>query len=152
MIKTNAEPIESGNPWRLYFIGDEKNPFASEFMQSIKDLPSSEDKQSASRGLEMLIKHAANGAQLRECYDKKTCHEAFSFTHKGIEHKIWRIRKNDVRIYFYYVEGMILLLPRVGEKREDSLTEAQKAEIAAPVKIFLDSGDKIQFKECDDEQ
>lgn len=151
MLKEGADPVEDENPWRLYFIGDEKNPTASEFMQSIKAL-SKDDKRSAGLGLEMLIKYAATGMRIDECYDKKACHPAFTFTHKGVEHKIWRIRKHDVRIYFYYVDGQVLFLPRIGEKREDKLTEAQKNEIAAPVKKYLDSGSKVQFKEWNDEQ
>lgn len=150
MLKESAEPVEAENPWQLCFIGDQKNPTASAFMQSIKAL-SGGDRRSAALGLEMLIKYAATGLPLDECYEKKACHPAFTFKYKGAEHKIWRIRKHEVRIYFYYVGGQVLLLPRVGEKREDKLTTAQKNEISAQVKEYLDANNKVQFKEWNDE-
>jgi hypothetical protein len=150
MLDTDAaEPEGCEGAWRLYFVGPADDPRTATFFADIEDLDHA-DKASARKGLIKMVKHAAEGHEPKSAYPTK-CHEAFKFKHEGKRYTVWRIRANDVRIYFYYCAGKILLLPHVGEKREDKLTEEQKAFIAKPIKSFLDAltTGRIRYEEYD---
>jgi hypothetical protein len=148
-LKNVAEPVGCPEAWRLYFLGPADKPAAAELFQGIARLDF-KDKRSAFSGLNKLMQHASEGRDPKAAYPAKSkCHEAFKFKHDHQQYTVWRIRENDVRIYFYYCAGKILLLPHIGEKREDKLTQAQKDHIAKPIKEYLDAEAKrsIHYEE-----
>lgn len=86
-----------------------------------------------------LIQIAATGQPVAEFYDEKQCHKTHSFKYKGKVRDVWRVRKNDVRVTFYYGRDKLILLTHAFEKRTDKLTEAQERELEGAVKAFIDA-------------
>lgn len=148
-LKDVAEPVGSPEAWRLYFPGPTDAPATAGLFQGIAGLDF-KDRRSAFNGLKKLLQHAYEGRDPKAAYPAKSkCHEAFTFKHSHQEYTVWRIRENNVRIYFFYCAGKVLLLPHIGEKREQKLTSGQKDQIAKPIKEFLDAEAKrsIHYEE-----
>lgn len=91
-------------------------------------------QQKAAEAVFYLVKLAQVGTPLAGLLDGKALHEAHSF-HSQVSkrtEKIWRYRRGDIRVLFYYGDGKIVLLTGVLVKLEDKfskrdLTEAEKA-------------------------
>lgn len=139
--------MDNAKTWRLYFIGQSDSPEKSLIFNGIKGMER-KDKISAFAGLIKLLKHSADGRSPEVAYPTK-CHEAFNFKYDGKLHKVWRIRDQEVRIYFYYCSEKIILLPHIGEKREDKLTKGQQGFIEKQIKLYIDakSSGKVHYEE-----
>ena len=121
----------------------DEDPRDAAIVAWVKSLSPQERKVFRS-GMGTILKVANSGRQLETHYDEKQCHEAHSFSYKGNQHTIWRIRQGDLRILFFYGTDQIILLVYVFPKHTDKLTAAQKLNAETIVKSYLDAK-KIQF-------
>lgn len=104
-----------------------------------------EDGKAALSALSKLIKVAGTGQPIENFYDKKQSHSLHEFVYKGRNRVIWRIRKNNVRIAFYYAEGKIIFLADVFAKRKNKLTKGEKKQLEDEVKAYIDAEDGQQW-------
>jgi len=88
--------------------------------------------------LAKLVQVAALGEPLEVHYDKKQCHPLHRFHHAGKDRVVWRIRKNSIRLPFYYGEGRLIFLTGALVKRKDKLTPAERASLEKQVKKYID--------------
>jgi len=107
----------------------------------IKDLQAMADRRdlrAVLQALAKLVQVAALGEPLEVHYDKKQCHPLHRFHHAGKDRVVWRIRKNSIRLPFYYGEGRLIFLTGVLVKRKDKLTSAERASLEKQVKKYID--------------
>lgn len=92
------------------------------------------DRIPAFKSLAYFVQIAQNGPPLTQHLDKKQVHEAHEFVSpvSGKAEKVWRYRRGDIRILFYYGNDSVLLLADVVAKRSDRLEPAvlNRAELA----------------------
>jgi mRNA-degrading endonuclease RelE of RelBE toxin-antitoxin system len=89
--------------------------------------------------IDKLLQVAASGQPVAEFYDEKQCHKTHSFDYKGRARDVWRVRKGDVRVTFYYGQDKLILLTHAFAKHKDKLTKAQEKELERAVKAFVDA-------------
>jgi len=109
------------------------------------------DRKAFVRGLTTLLKLANSGRPLESHYDEKKCHKTASFSYKGSERAIWRIRNNDIRLLFFYGEQGVVLLIDSFPKHKAKLTEAQESNAIAVVRDYLDARNIEYVEDIDDE-
>lgn len=90
-------------------------------------------------GMSMILKLANAGRKFESHYDQKKCHETHTFSYKGKEHVLWRIRNSDVRLLFFYGNDQVILLVDSFPKHTDKLTKAQKSHAETLIKAYLDA-------------
>ena len=92
------------------------------------------DQAAGFKSLAYFVQIAQNGPPLTQHLDKKQVHEAHEFVSvvSGKVEKVWRYRRGDIRILFYYGNDRILLLVDLLTKRSDKLEPAvlKQAELA----------------------
>jgi mRNA-degrading endonuclease RelE of RelBE toxin-antitoxin system len=71
-----------------------------------------------------LVKLAQAGQPLSDMLDGKALHEAHSFHSpvSGRMEKIWRYRRAQIRVLFYYADGKVVFLTGVLVKLEDKFS------------------------------
>lgn len=109
------------------------------------------DRKAFIRGLTTLLKLANGGRPLESHYDEKKCHKTITFSHKGVDRIVWRIRNNDIRLLFFYGEQGVVVLIDSFPKHKDKLTKAQESNAIAAVKGYLDAK-KIEYVEDPDDE
>ncbi len=84
------------------------------------------DRVPAVKSLAYFVQIAQNGPPLTQHLDKKQVHEAHEFVSpvSGKREKVWRYRRGDIRILFYYGSDSVLLLADVVAKRSDRMEPA----------------------------
>lgn len=84
------------------------------------------DRAPAFKSLAYFVQIAQNGPPLTQHLDKKQVHEAHEFASpiSGKTEKVWRYRRGDIRILFYYADDSVLLLTDLLAKRADKLEQA----------------------------
>jgi len=92
-------------------------------------------------GLAHLVKVAQSGLPLTASFDSKALHEthAFTSTVSGQTEKIWRYRRGDIRILFYYAQDRVVLLSGVLIKLKDKLSNAEKLAAEKAVDRYLEA-------------
>jgi mRNA-degrading endonuclease RelE of RelBE toxin-antitoxin system len=92
------------------------------------------DRAAGFKSLAYFVQIAQNGPPLTQHLDKKQVHEAHEFVSdvSGKVEKVWRYRRGDIRILFYYGHDRVLLLTDLLAKRSDKLepTVLKRAELA----------------------
>lgn len=108
---------------------------------SIQSLRSKQDRNVAVKGLEHFVKVAQSGPPFTRSFDEKTLHEAHVYTShvSGQLEKIWRYRRGDIRILFYYAEDRVVLLCDALAKRKDKLSEAEQKVAEKAVDAYLEA-------------
>ncbi|MCP3722377.1 type II toxin-antitoxin system RelE/ParE family toxin [Paraburkholderia sp. CNPSo 3272] len=96
-------------------------------------------RKAAVLAIDKLIQVAASGLPVAEFYDEKSCHKTHSFDYKGKTRDIWRVRKSDVRVTFFYGHDKLIVLTHAFAKYKDKLTRAQERELEDAVKAFIDA-------------
>ncbi len=111
----------------------------ADVVAQIQALGSKPDRHKAMLGLEFLVKVAQSGPPFTKSFDKKALHETHSFHSavSGQDEKIWRYRRGDIRILFYYADDKIVLLCGTLSKRKDQLSEAEKNAAEQAVDRYL---------------
>lgn len=84
------------------------------------------DQAAGFKSLAYFVQIAQNGPPLTQHLDKKQVHEAHVFVSavSGKAEKVWRYRRGDIRIMFYYGNDRVLLLVDLLAKRSDKLEPA----------------------------
>jgi mRNA-degrading endonuclease RelE of RelBE toxin-antitoxin system len=105
------------------------------------------DQEPAFKSLAYFVQIAQNGPPLTQHLDKKQVHEAHEFVSpvSGKTEKVWRYRRGDIRILFYYGHEGVLLLADLVAKRSDRLEKAvlNRAEQAVNEYLSAAKSNKI---------
>ena len=135
------ESIQQSPSWQLQARCEEESAESCIFLQQLVELhvKSQRDGSDALLALKKLFTIAKSGMPITHFYNSKQCHEAHTFKIEGVEHKIWRIRKASIRIYFYYSEGKIIYLAALKAKRQDKLTTSELKQLQDEVSVYLQS-------------
>ena len=147
-----GKPTQSGslrNPaaWQLLSRCESDRADSCLLLQKIVELGRSNrvDGQAVLAALDKLIKVAATGQPIEAFYDKKQSHPLHEFDYKGQKRVVWRIRKGDVRIAFYYAQGKVIFLADALAKRKNKLSEGEKKQLEDEVKTYIDAEDAQQL-------
>ncbi|GAB3445392.1 type II toxin-antitoxin system RelE/ParE family toxin [Massilia solisilvae] len=133
-----SEPPTGSKPRRLLARCNTEDPGSCDLFVQIKQL-APKDRKAALSALSKLVEVAATGKPITDFYDKKQCHDAYSFWYQNKERTVWRIWKGDVvRITFFY-DGENIVLTHAFAKYEDKLTTAQKKMLETEVMTYLDA-------------
>lgn len=137
----------SGAPWKLLARCEGSTADSCVLIAHLKEMGSAnkEDGKSALSALSKLINVAATGQPIENFYDSKQSHLLHEFVYKQRNRVVWRIRKGDVRIAFYYAEDKIIFLADVFAKRKDKLTKGEKKQLEDEVKAYIDAEDDQQL-------
>lgn len=86
-----------------------------------------------------LVKLAQAGQPLGDMVDGKTLHEAHSFHSpiSGRMEKVWRYRRAEIRVLFYYADGKVVFLTGVLVKLEDKFTTGDLRAAEKAVNEYL---------------
>ena len=122
----------------------ENDALTCELLHQVADLELAARK-AAILTMEKLIQVAASGQPVAEFYDEKQCHKTHSFEYKGKTRDVWRVRRGDVRVTFYYGQDKLILLTHAFAKHKDKLTEAQKCDLERAVEAFIDAEEAEEF-------
>lgn len=128
----------AAKPWKVYARWNGESIASCSLLVQIAQMQA-RDRKDALGLLDKLLRVAANGAPFEDFYDKKQCHEAHRFQYRNSTHVVWRIRKNNVRLAFYYGNRRLVLAAQIFTKRRDKLTDAEKAAIEQEIKAYLDA-------------
>lgn len=97
------------------------------------------DQAAGFKSLAYFLQIAQNGPPLTQHLDKKQVHEAHEFVSvvSGKVEKVWRYRRGDIRILFYYGNDRVLLLTGLLAKRSDKLEPAVLKQAELAVNAYL---------------
>ena len=127
--------------WKLMARCASQDPNTCYFLKQIADLGKSNrvDGKAALSALNKLLQVAQTGQPLEIFYDKKQSHQLHDFVYKDVKGVVWRLRKGDVRLVFYYGEGKIVFLADALAKRQDKLTVGEKIQLENEIKTYIDA-------------
>lgn len=133
-----AAPL-SPNRFKVSSACAQNDASTADVLVQIKALGSKPDQYKAMLGLVHLVKVAQSGPPFNKSFDKKALHETHSFHSavSGQDEKIWRYRRGDIRILFYYADDKIVLLCGTLSKRKDQLSQAEKNTAEQAVDRYL---------------
>lgn len=144
-IKDFIRPTESAdshpetpNAYKVCCICSDKEPHAGLLFKRLKQLEPN-DRKKVFGGIAKLLKVANMGEPLGSHYDKKQLHDIHTFTYKGHEHTILRIRTGDTRLLFFHADDRIILLLDAFAKHSDTVTAGELATAETAVKSYLDA-------------
>ena len=107
----------------------------------------SNDQAAGFKSLAYFVRIAQNGPPLTQHLDKKQVHEAHEFVSavSGKLEKVWRYRRGDIRILFYYGSNSVLLLVDLLAKRSEKLEPAvlSRAEMAVNAYLSATKSDSV---------
>ncbi|WP_157845787.1 hypothetical protein [Herbaspirillum huttiense] len=143
-------PLEDKpNSWKIYVTCQSTDFRYTDAIADVNVLSES-DQLSARGALVTMIAKGSTGMPIQELYDEKVCHPAHEFTYESASGKhsviqILRIRGSDIRIYFIYLPGRIILILKVEEKRKDKLSKGQKQVLETLATAALDAIEQHTF-------
>jgi len=90
----------------------------------------------------VLGQKCESGKPLHEMYDKKKLHSAleFSYENRRGEHvtdNVWRIRQENLRLYFIYLHDKRIVLLHLWYKRVDNLSESEEKHLGDLAEAIL---------------
>ncbi|GLR64391.1 hypothetical protein [Marinospirillum insulare] len=147
-IKASNTTVQMPPHWSLQARCVENDVNTCSFLLQVVALSKKNQRDSKDLllALEKLFEVAKTGQPVANFYDVKQCHVAHEFKVEGVVQKIWRIRKNAIRIYFYYCEGKIIYLTTVLAKRSDKLKAGELKQLEEEVEIYLKAKASQQIK------
>ena len=124
--------------WRVSSCCDTKDRDSAVVWTQIQALKSN-DQAAGFKSLAYFVRIAQNGPPLTQHLDKKQVHEAHEFVSavSGKLEKVWRYRRGDIRILFYYGNNSVLLLVDLLAKRSDKLEPAVLNRAETAVNAYL---------------
>lgn len=109
-------------------------------LKTISAMKSAADQRQALVGLKHLLKVAQLGKPFNLLLDKDAVHEAFPAFFCDItkrDETVWRYRRGDIRILFYYAADEVVLLAHTLPKRTDRLSAKDMEQAKQAVNDFL---------------
>jgi len=133
--------------WQLLSRCESEDAESCVLLHKIRDMArrNKADARAVLAALDKFIKVVATGQPIENFYDKKQSHPLHEFPYKGQTRVVWRLRKADIRIAFYYAQGKVIFLADALAKREDKLTEREKNQLEREVKIYIDAEESQQL-------
>ena len=127
--------------WKLMARCASDDPNTCHLLEQICTLGKSSrvDGKAALSALNKLLQVAQTGQPLEDFYDKKQSHQLHDFLYNNVKRVIWRLRKGNVRLVFYYAEGKMIFLADALAKRQDKLTEGEKIKLENEIKTYIDA-------------
>lgn len=139
------EPPSNAESWKVYTICTDSSKASCSTRADVALIKGNADRGSARNAYQGLQKRAAIGLPLKDQYDEKACHESHSFVHNEHEHKIYRLRKEAIRVYFLYLNEKKILLLKTLVKRKGNLSQGEKDQISEIGKVALNCIDEHGF-------
>ena len=133
------EPMPAAQSWRLYSAVEDGEEDECQLRADMAKLEDKRDLKAAVQAVTKLVRVASLGDPLQVHYDEKQCHPLHRFHYRGKECVIWRIRKNSIRLPFYYGNGRLIFLTGALVKRKDKLTGAEQSTLEDQVKRYIDA-------------
>ncbi len=132
------EPVPAEDCWYLY------SPIATDedecqLVKDLAELADRRDLKAAVQAVRKLVAIGALGQPLQAHYDEKQCHALHNFHYLGKERVIWRIRKDSIRLPFYYGNGKLIFLTGVLVKRKDKLSPGEQSALEEQIKRYIDA-------------
>lgn len=134
---------EMPGAFKVYCVSATEDPADAELVELLSSLEANE-RNAFRNGMSTLLKVANSGRKLETHFGSKECHEAHRFNHAKQEHVVWRIRRGDLRILFYYGANRILLITDSFPKHRGKLTNAQKLKSERTIKAFIEAK-KVEY-------
>jgi hypothetical protein len=127
--------------FRVSSACDAEDADTADVWGQIQSLSSKQHQKVAIAGLHFLVKVAQSGQPLTASFDKKALHETHAFTSpvSGQTERIWRYRRGDIRILFYYASDRVVLLSGVLIKLKDKLSRAEELAAEKAVNLYLEA-------------
>lgn len=116
------------------------NRRSASVLKTISAMKSAADQRQALAGLKHLLKVAQLGKPFNLLLDKDAVHEAFPAFFCDItkrDETVWRYRRGDIRILFYYAADKVVLLTHTLPKRTDKLSAKDMEQAKQAVTDFL---------------
>ncbi|MGE8160342.1 hypothetical protein ACQKRQ_09290 [Paraburkholderia sp. NPDC080076] len=142
---SGPEPTPGKSPRKLVAWCAKDDASTCELLLQVVQLEQA-PRKAALLELAKLIQVAASGQPVAEFYDEKQCHKTHSFDYNGKTRDVWRVRRGDVRVTFYYGQDKLILLTHAFPKYKDRLTKAQERDLERAVKEFIDAEEAEQFR------
>ena len=133
------DPTPTSKSWHLYSLVDGDKDEECCVIKDLQSMADQRDLRAALQALTKLVQVAALGQPLDVHYDKKQCHPLHRFHYDGKERVVWRIRKNSIRLPFYYGDGRLVFLTGVLVKRRDKLTPTERTSLEKQVKKYIEA-------------
>lgn len=143
-------PLEDkANSWKIYVTCQSTNYRWTDPLLDVRQMED-EDKLRARSALVGMMAKCNTGMPLNALYDEKVCHTAHEFSYAATSGKhdpvkVWRIRGSDIRIYFIYLPGKVVLILKISPKRTDTLDKAKKKQLETLAKAALNTIEKHTF-------
>jgi len=143
-ISGHPGPVEifkvTPNSWKVLKCFSSTAPKVN-FHEDIKNLQPA-DRRKAKNLFTVLGQKCESGTPLNEMYDKKKLHCALEFSYKNRkgEHvidNVWRIRQDELRLYFIYLNGKIIVLLHLWYKRNDTLSDSEEKQLGKLAEAIL---------------
>lgn len=144
-----SEPYAEAGHWNLVARCEGGDEGSCVLFRHIAGMPAASDRKAALAALVKLVQVAASGQPLQTFYDETQCHELHRFHYAGHDRVVWRIRKGDVRVAFFYGQGRVVFLADAIVKRKDRLSHSEKAALEREVITYIDAetaGELVVFE------
>lgn len=134
-----ATDVVESPAWMLQARCAEDRADSCGFLKEVAEIAKKDkkDRKDTLALMHKLFMVAKMGHALENFYDDKQCHCAHEFKVGDVSHKIWRIRKNSVRVYFYYTKGKLIYLAAAQTKRKNRLNSSEKKQLEDEVKLYI---------------
>lgn len=138
-----AEPNQAPDAWAVY--GRAQDDGKAAVVERALGFEAKLRKEGLSE-IKYFLEVAANGRPIEASYDSKKCHHVCEVSHHGKSHKIWRTRRGQIRLIFFYGHGRELIVCDVVKKFEDKFTRAELNGFKGSLTDYLDAAvaDKIE--------
>jgi mRNA-degrading endonuclease RelE of RelBE toxin-antitoxin system len=140
---SDFEPGAVPTPGRFKLVSpcaEPENRRSAAVLTAISALKSTADQRQALAGLKHLLKVAQLGKPFNLLLDKDAVHEAFPAFFCEITQRyetVWRYRRGDIRILFYYAADKVVLLTHTLPKRTNRLSAKDIEQAKQAVNDFL---------------
>jgi mRNA-degrading endonuclease RelE of RelBE toxin-antitoxin system len=124
--------------YRVASTCDNKNRDSAHVLQQIQAL-NRNNQSKALQAVLYLVKLAQDGQPLSDLLDGKALHQAHTFHSQvsGCTEKVWRYRRGEIRVLFYYGEGKVVLLSGVVVKLADKFSRHDLRTAEKAVNAYL---------------
>ncbi len=128
---------EKPNSWRVRLVCKSKDYSSCNCFDDLRLLEGN-DLKDARHSYINFLQRTNSGQPLKDMYEKKQLHEAFSFKYNNKKIKVFRIwGSGDIRIYFIYGPDRYIYILKTMIKRENKLSEGKSTEIKEIAKNLI---------------
>lgn len=140
------QPEYKPNSHVMYGVLKDKDRRSCIVCNNIESFKDDKDKNIARKAFIMLYNHCLSGLPLKDLYasQKGGYHEAFTVKVDGLDKKVIRVRKSNIRIYFVFL-GKKLVIFCVKIKNTDKLLNGEIEQLSLIVESIFKYEDNSKF-------